>query len=175
MEFQFTFKSEDVSQPHLQLVFTAFPFGIVHHFDGSPMFPPFLRQFMGSLSQVSTLCRDLSSRSQARQLLGESGRDPTPAGHWQSTAYLDDPRVSLVRSKWGPRYKCDRDVKRRQDCSIKICDFGLQGGSSGSHGCINFVGSQCFFLGSTCKAPGCDTGSMNLAHQRATSGFHIPC
>ena len=130
---------------------------------------------MGSLSQVSTLCRDLSSRSQARQLLGESGRDPTPAGHWQSTAYLDDPRVSLVRSKWGPRYKCDRDVKRRQDCSIKICDFGLQGGSSGSHGCINFVGSQCFFLGSTCKAPGCDTGSMNLAHQRATSGFHIPC
>lgn len=56
MEFQFTFKSEDVSQPHLQLVFTAFPFGIVHHFDGSPMFPPFFKAVHGeSFAGIYTL------------------------------------------------------------------------------------------------------------------------
>ena len=62
--------------------------------------------------------------------------------------YLDDPRVSLVRSfHGGLDTSATRDVKRRQDCSIKICDFGLQGGSSGSHGGINFVGSHWFFFG----------------------------
>ena len=112
---------------------------------------------MGSLSQVSTLCRDLSSRSQARQLLGESGRDPTsagPAGHWPPHIWTI-PECHWLGLNGGLQV---RPVKRRQDCSIKICDFGLQGGSSdssGSHGGIQRRfpgydlrwGFQWFFLG----------------------------